>query len=244
MQKETWIWTSRGLPEPARLARWGHFGTPVLLFPSAGGSFEEAEQFHLIAALSELIGAGRIKVYSVDGTAVRAWLSGTLPPAACARLQDRYDEFVYEEVLPRIRQDCHVAGIEPIVAGISLGAFAALSALCRHPDGFSVGVGLSGIYDLPRRVTGIPSDRIPAFTPARHLSGLLDGSAALRQLRRRHIVLGSGEGGYETPAESRLLASVLQTKQIPCRLRLEGSDRDHDWSAWRELLPRYLRDLA
>src|SRR6185312_8664264 len=74
MQKQAWTWTTRHLPQPARMARWGHFGTPVLIFPTAGGDFEEIERFQLIAALGGLIDGGRIKAYSIDGVAVHAWL--------------------------------------------------------------------------------------------------------------------------------------------------------------------------
>src|SRR5882724_6205619 len=55
MQKQAWTWTTRRLPQPGRMARWGHFGTPVVIFPTAGGDFEEIERFQLIAALGELI---------------------------------------------------------------------------------------------------------------------------------------------------------------------------------------------
>src|SRR5581483_6639759 len=51
MQKQAWTWTTPRLSEPARLVRWGHFGAPVLIFPTAGGDFEELERFHLISAL-------------------------------------------------------------------------------------------------------------------------------------------------------------------------------------------------
>src|SRR5262249_48971230 len=74
MQKQAWTWTTHRLQEPARLVRWGHFGAPVLIFPTAGGDCEEIERFQLIAALGELIDRGRMKAYSVDGLGVRACL--------------------------------------------------------------------------------------------------------------------------------------------------------------------------
>ena len=49
---------------------WGRWGiAPVLLFPTAGGDAEEVERFKLIHVLEPLLGAGRIKVYSVDSIA-------------------------------------------------------------------------------------------------------------------------------------------------------------------------------
>jgi esterase/lipase superfamily enzyme len=235
MQKQAWNWTTRRLPHRAHMARWGHFGIPVLIFPTAGGDFEEIERFQLIAALGELIDAGRIKAYSVDGTAARAWLSATTSPQDCARLQDRYDSFVYEEVLQRIRKDCQDDHIEPILAGPSLGASAAISAICRHPDSFQAAIGLSGVYDLVRGSCGISREEIAALSPASYVSTL--SGPQLERLRHRTIVLGSGEGDYETPAHSKRMSDAFASKSIPCRLSLWGPARDHTWSTWREMLP-------
>ncbi|MGH8139151.1 MAG: alpha/beta hydrolase-fold protein [Steroidobacteraceae bacterium] len=239
MQKESWSWTTQHLPERARMARWGHFGIPVLLFPSAGGDFEEIERFHLIAALGALIADGRIKIYSIDGVAVRAWL-GNASPQYCARLQTLHDRFVHDEVVPRIRRDCQNEAIEPIVAGVSLGAFAAIAAICRYPQVFRAAVALSGAYDLARRLRGVSSEEIRAFAPASYLSRL--EAPRLEQLRRRMIVLGSGEGAYETPAESRRLTAAFKAHGVHCRLSLWGAAHDHTWTSWREMLPQLLAE--
>ena len=53
MDKKNWTWNTQRLPEQARVVRWGHFGTPVLLFPTAGGDYEEVERFHMVRVLGE-----------------------------------------------------------------------------------------------------------------------------------------------------------------------------------------------
>ena len=65
-------WFSPRLEAEVSLVRWGHYGTPVMLFPTAGGDAEEVERMHLIGALRPLIEAGRIKVYSCDSVAGKA----------------------------------------------------------------------------------------------------------------------------------------------------------------------------
>ena len=40
-------------------ARWGWYGTPVLLFPTAGGDAEEVERFKMMVVLRPLLEAGR-----------------------------------------------------------------------------------------------------------------------------------------------------------------------------------------
>ena len=104
--KQNWSWSTQRLPEPARVARWGHFGTPVLLFPTAGGDYEEIERFHLVRVLGDLIEAGRIKVYSVDSVAGKTWLQGTHSAEYCSRVQNLFDGYIYHEVVPLIRKDC------------------------------------------------------------------------------------------------------------------------------------------
>ena len=72
MTKTVSRWYSPRCQMDIALARWGHYGQPVLLFPTAGGDAEEAERMHLIAAIWPLIEAGRIKVYCCDSVAGRA----------------------------------------------------------------------------------------------------------------------------------------------------------------------------
>jgi esterase/lipase superfamily enzyme len=70
--KPVTTWHSDRVQTALTLARWGHYGTPVLLFPTAGGEAEEAERMGAIAALRPLIDAGRVKVASPRSLAVRA----------------------------------------------------------------------------------------------------------------------------------------------------------------------------
>jgi esterase/lipase superfamily enzyme len=231
MQKQAWTWTTAHFPQPARLARWGHFGKPVLIFPSAGGDFEEIERFQLVSALGSLIDDGRIKVYSVDALAVRARLSGA------TSIDERYDSFLYEDVLRHIRSDCQDERIEPLLVGTSLGAGTAIRTLCRRPDAFRGAIGLSGVYreGWDCSSAGGADSSATAFAFLTALS-----VAQIEQLKGRAITLGSGAGHYEIPAESSLLADALGAKGIPCRFSNWGPARDHTWSTWRELLPGLL----
>ena len=147
-------WYSTRVEQEMQLVRWGSYGKPVLVFPTAGGDAEEIERFLMIKALWTLIEDGKIKVYSVDSIAGKAWLSGDHSPQYCSLLQNRFDAFIYSEVAPAIREDCRSSDIEIITAGSSIGAFNALATLCRHPDAFSTAVCMSGTYDLSRWLDG------------------------------------------------------------------------------------------
>lgn len=230
MQRESWTWASARLGGPARVSRWGHFGTPVLLFPTAGGDFEEVERFHLVGAARELIDAGRIKVFSVDGVAARTWLRGVDSPEHCVRIQSQFDAYIDAEVVPLIRRDCHSDVIEIIAAGAALGAYNAVAALRRLPSVFRVAIGLSGVFDLSRYLPGGSTPELQAVS-LQHF-----GDAT----RNRFVVLATGEGDYETPEESKRMANMLEAARVPSRLEMWGRDFSHGWNTWRAMLPRYL----
>ncbi len=87
-------WYSPHVEQNVQLVRWGHLGTPVILFPTAGGDAEEVERFHMIRVLEPLLEAGRIKVYSTDSVAGKAWFSGEHSGEYCSKLQNLFDSFI------------------------------------------------------------------------------------------------------------------------------------------------------
>ena len=243
MSRQTWTWTSAHLPEPARVVRWGHFGTPVLLFPTAGGDYEEVERFQLIHVLGPLLDTGRIKVYSVDSLPGKYWLKGTESPEYCSRLQNRFDTYLYEEVVPLIRRDCQTQDIEVIAAGASIGAFHAVATVCRHPDAFRLAIGMSGTYDMSPRLHGRMNLDFYFSSPLHYLPELADGPQ-LQALRKRFILMPSGQGRWEDIGQSWRMAQLLGVKGVPNRVDPWGPEWDHDWISWRAWMPKYLGELA
>ncbi len=241
--KETFHWQSRPLQQAVKLVRWGHYGVPVLLFPTAGGDAEEVERFHLIGALGSLLQEGRIKVYSCDSIAGRTWLRGEHSPEYCSRVQNLFDSFIHQEVTRAIREDCKSPDIEIIVAGASIGAFNAVATLCRHPDAYKLAIGMSGTFDLSKYLEGRFNQDFYLSSPLHFLPNLGDGPL-LEQLRKRFVLLPTGEGDYEDPGESWRMAHVLGAKRIPNRVDPWGSQYDHSWGTWREMLPKYLSEFT
>jgi esterase/lipase superfamily enzyme len=236
--KDTSRWHSPHVEQEVQLVRWGHRGKPVLLFPTAGGDAEEVERFHLIGVLMPLIEAGRIKVYSTDSLAGKAWISKQHSPEYCSHLQNMFDTLIYQEIVPAIRTDCQTADIEIIAAGASIGAFNAVASICRHPDVFSMAIAMSGTYDLSKNLDGRFNQDFYFCSPLHFLPGL--EGPALEKLRERLILMPSGEGDYEDIGESWRMANSLGDKGIPNQVDSWGVEYRHDWETWREMLPQYL----
>ncbi len=84
--KTTSRWYSDRVKTEITVVRWGTFGRPALVFPSAGGDAEEIERFGLVDACGPLLAEGRVKLYSVRqrrraGDDHQRWLAG-LPHVA------------------------------------------------------------------------------------------------------------------------------------------------------------------
>lgn len=240
--KEAFHWYSPNIEQHTQLVRWGHFGTPVLVFPTAGGDAEEIERFLMIQALEPLLEAGRIKVYSIDSVAGRAWISGRHSPEYCSRLQNVFDAYIYHEVTPAIRHDCRSENIEVIAAGASIGAFNSVATVCRHPDAYKLAIAMSGTYDLSKYLNGRMNQDFYFSSPLHYLSGL-EGES-LEALRKRLILMPTGEGDWEDIGESWRMAQVLGAKDVPNRVDPWGPQYHHSWTTWREMLPRYLAEHA
>ncbi len=240
--KETTHWRSERLGEEIQLVRWGWYGAPVLLFPTAGGDAEECERRPLLSSVWPLVEAGKVKIYSCDSLAGRAWVSGA-GPRHCAWLQNRFDAAVYHEIVPAIRADCRSTDIEIVAAGASIGAFNAMASLCRHPDAFRLAVCMSGTYDLTRFLAGEFSLDFYFCSPIHFLPNLGEGSQ-IDGLRRRFAILATGEGRWEDPEQSWRMAHVLGARAIPNRVDLWGKEYDHDWPTWSRMLPHYLAQIG
>lgn len=242
MTKTVSDWHSERLHRRMTVVRWGHYGQPVLIFPTAGGDAEEIERLGLVAALSPLLEAGRIKIYSCDSVAGRALATGEGSVAHRCWLLNQFHDFVAHELVPAIRADCASDAIEIVAAGASIGAFNAVAVTCRYPHLFRAAVGMSGTYDLERLLGFEGNGDFYFASPLKFLPGL--EGPLLDRLRQRFVVLPVGQGRWESPDESWALAHLLGAKGIPNRVDPWGAAYDHDWPTWREMLPLYLDDLV
>jgi esterase/lipase superfamily enzyme len=238
--KVTERWYSDRMGQDLSLVRWGHYGVPVLLFPTAGGDAEEVERNGLVGALAPLVDAGRVKIYSCDSAAGRVMVRREGSTEYRTWLFNAYHQAVAQEVVPAIHADSTQVPI--VVAGASIGAFNAVAMLCRYPHLFGAAVGMSGTYAVEQFIGGPFTDDLYYASPLHFLPGL-DGPT-LETLRQRFVVLASGSGRWETVGESWRMADALGAKGVPNRVDDWGPGYDHDWPTWWQMLPLYLDDLV
>lgn len=223
------------------MTRWGHHGTPVLLFPTAGGDAGEAEDRGLIDACGGLLADGRVKIYACDSVAGKAMVERWGHAQQRIRLLDSFHQYVRHEVVPAIHTDCR-GELEVVTAGASIGAFNALAVLCRFPELFRSAICMSGTYDITKHYEGEWSQSLFYSSPLQFVPGL-EGDQ-LDRLRERYVLFASGEGAWEDIGQSWRAADVLGAKGVPNRVVPWGTDWEHDWQTWLAMLPVYLDELT
>ena len=248
LPRQIWRWHSPALDREMAVARWGFHGEPLLLFPTAGGDFLEAERYLMLRVLSPLVAAGRIKVYACGSISSEGWMRGDVHPRHRSWMQELFDHYLIRELVPFIRDEC--GGYDHLIgAGASLGAYNAVNAACRHPDAFTQVVAMSGTFDFDKWQTkgmwGYDPGRDRTYyyhQPLRFLGGLEGG--LLDRLRHVRFTIATGQGRWEEPAQSVRLHELLHRKGVPSTLELWGHDCDHDWPTWRTMLPLFLDRLV
>lgn len=234
-------WYSHRLECDVTLARWGHFGQPMLVFPTAGGDAEEIERMLMIRALAPLIGAGRVKIYSCDSVAGRAWFAKEGSLEHRMWLMNQFQEYVRHEVVPAIHEDCRTPGLPIWSAGASIGALHAVAMVCRYPEAFQRALAMSGTYDL-MRFTGSDHYTVDYHlaAPLRFVPLLDEAGEQLARARSCFVMLASGEGRAERMQDTWQMAEVLGARGIPNWVDTWGPDWHHDWPTWRAMMPKYL----
>ncbi len=238
MRREIQTWWSPRLQKEMEIVAYGHYGFAVLLFPTAAADYLEYERFQLIDALAPLVDGGKIKVYSINSINRESWLNDQMNPRHKAIRHQQYNGYVSEEVVPFIHTNC--GGEVPIItSGASLGALHALNTLFRRPDLFAGTIAMSGTYDLKSYTKGYYDEDVYFNSPTDYVSSM-DDPNLLDQLRRKKIIIATGQGSYENPQGSIQFSEILKAKGIPHELDLWGHDIGHDWPTWRKMLPYFL----
>jgi esterase/lipase superfamily enzyme len=239
MRKQVHRWYSHRIGREMPIAVYGHYGFPLLMFPTAAADFEEYERFNLLDRIGHLVNAGRVKVYSIDSVNAKTWMDRKAHPGHRAYLHGFYDSYVTQEVVPFIwSQQRSRQGI--ITTGASMGAYHAVNFLCRHPWAFSGTIAMSGAYDLNQWVKGYMDQNVHDNSPLDYLPGIDGGRRRLLQEHGKRIHILSGQGPYEAPDMSRRLSTALWDQGVWNNLDLWGTDMRHDWPTWYRMLPHYL----
>src|ERR1700740_1486896 len=207
MKREYHRWYSRRLGIEMGVVVYGHWGPPLLGFPTSAGDEFELEGQSMVGALSDFIDAGRIKLFSVNSINGLSFYNKGAHPFHRSYVQSVFDSYLREEVVPFVWDNCK-SQLAISTMGASLGAYHAVNELFKHPDVFKRCFALSGVYDMRRFMNGMYDDSFYFNNPVDYMSNLAD-PWYFDQLRSCDIHLVTGNGPYEDSSSSYRLSGIL-----------------------------------
>jgi esterase/lipase superfamily enzyme len=239
MQTEHHRWYSPRLGWDMGVTVFGHWGPPMLAFPTSHGDEWELQGHSLIGAIGDFIDAGRVKVFCAGSNNQDSFLNRSAHPFHRSWRQRMFDEYIRNEVIPFIHSHCRTPGIAITSFGASLGAYHAVNTLLRYPHLVKRCYAFSGIYDLRRFMDGMYDENFYFHNPMDYVANLTD-PWFLEQLAGCEIRLVTGSGPWEDSGQSYAFSRVLRRRGIPHHLDDWGPRGGHDWPYWKEILREYL----
>jgi len=242
MKVEHHVWHTARLGRDMGVRVYGHWGAPVLVFPTSGGDEFEFERQGMLDALGSHVDGGRVKLFCVNSVNNQSWYDKGAHPRHRSYVQAMYDAYVAEEVVPFVYDHCRTKGIAITATGASFGAYHAVNSLLKHPQTFRRCIGLSGVYDLRRFMDGDYDDNFYFNNPVDYVPNLPDGYF-LDHLKGCDIRLATGHGPWEDSGPTYQLSAVLRARGIPHSVDDWGADGGHDWPYWKRQLNEYFSQM-
>ena len=213
------------------ILKFGHYGRPLLIFPTTLGRYYEAKDMGLIGSIRHLIDAGKVIVYCPDTLNHESWYNKHLHPADKVKTHMAFDRMIRHEVVPMLQREHQTHKV--IVAGCSFGSYTAANFAFKHPDVVSDLICMSGSFDVSNFLGGYHDENVYFNNPVEYLPGN-DHPA----LWRMGIILGTSEWDIcRAPTER--MSRILASKGVDHWLDVRGWV-EHDWPLWREMFPDYL----
>ena len=227
--------------EGGTVLAYGHWGRPVVAFPSENGEVWDWEDRGMIDAVRSLLEDGRLKLYCVPSFDRESWTRHDLPLEERARLHGIYERWVLDKLVRFVQEDCSTH--ELVTVGCSFGAYHAVNFCLKRADLFPLGIGMSGVYDVSVQGWGARGDAVYFSNPADYVAHL--NGDHLEWLRgRASVLLVCGQGQWEDTTgaleSTRRFGALLQSKQIRCEVDLWGHDVPHDWPSWRNQIAHHM----
>jgi esterase/lipase superfamily enzyme len=233
-------WYSGRLGRELGIVVAGHYGPPIVTFPTSGGNEWEYHD-RLMGGVADFIDQGRVKFFCINTNSSDSFYNQGAHPLHRSWMQRMYDEYLVAEIVPFIHHHCH--GWQPIATlGASLGAYYAVNTLLKHPNLFKRCFGLSGVYDMKSFMDGRYDDNFYFNNPVDYIPNLSDGWY-YDQLRSCDIHIVTGNGPWENSGPSYHLSGILRSKGITHSLDDWGPLGGHDWPYWKHQVREYLHAL-
>ena len=212
----------------------GHYGYPMLMFPTSMGTFYQNKDMGLLDVVGGYVAAGKIKLYNVGSIDFDTFYAKHLNASDRIYNYNLYVWFLKNELIPAIQRECGVHRIG--VAGCSFGGYHAANLAFRFPDLFDNMFSMSGAFNIKSFMGNYYDDNVYHNNPVDFMNNV-EGW----KFNHINIVLGTSE--WDICRKDNLeMSQLLNAKGINHWYDQKGWAA-HDWPLWKQMFGDYISKL-
>lgn len=209
----------------------GHWGHPILMFPTSMGNAHQNRDMGLLGSISNFIDEGKVKTYNIGSIDFETFYGKNISPHGRIYNYELYTRFLVDELIPEIQKENSVHRIG--VAGCSFGAYHAMNLAFKKPDLVDFVIGMSGSYDIRTFMEGYFDDNVYFNNPVDFVP-----NAESWTFEHMKVVLGTSDWDI-CRNETFRFSQILKNKNIN-HWYDEKKWASHDWPLWNQAFPEYL----
>ena len=209
----------------------GHYGHPIIMFPTSNGQYTQNHDFKLNDSINQFVEDGKVKLYNIATIDKYSFYDKNISASDRIRNYEMYIQFLIQEYVPYLQK---LHGVHRVaIAGASFGGYHASNFAFRFPDVISHLFCLSGAFTIRNFMDGINSDLVYFNCPREFMR-----NEEAWRFAHMHIVLSTSDQDI----------CLDQTKEMSGILASKGIDHwydeqkwiNHDWPLWRMVFPNFI----
>ena len=238
MKEEYHKWHSQYFEHEFEMLVFGHGGYPVIIFPTLNGTFYELKDNGIIESVSNLLDAGKIKIYCPQSIDYLTWNNFSISPEDRAKSYTGYENVVLFDIIDFAK---HETGSEKVaLAGFDFGAYHALNTSLKHPDKVDHLICIDGFYDIKKFLDNYYDDNCYFNNPPDYLPGLND-DWYLNRIKTINIFLAACEQN-EYLEQNKRISDLLNQKDINHLLDIRQYTIS-DWQMRCSIFQEYMNQI-
>lgn len=212
----------------------GHYGFPILMFPTSKGQFTQNHDFYLNDSVNWFVEQGKIKLYNIQTIDGWSFYDRGIAPWERIRNYEKWVQFIRYEYIPYLQRihSTHRIG----VAGASFGGYHAANIAFRFPDLISHLFCLSGSFTIRDFMDGYNDDLVYFNCPREFVK-----NDEAWKYKHMNIVLSTSDQDICLD-QTREMAGILYSKGINYWYD-ERKWINHDWPLWRMVFPMFIGEF-
>ncbi len=222
---------------------YGHDGIPILAFPPQSSMSNTYKDFGIIDTLYSYIHEGKIQIFCIDSCDDDSWSNTWLNGESRMNNQEKYFNYVVQDVLPMMRTINHRL---PYAFGVSLGATHAAIDFFRKPECFQGIIGLSPALQTNAFFGDWSNELLYQNSPLDFLAHMEKDHPFVEEYRKKQIIFCCGQGNWEHESQPSLhrLEDQLKRLDVPAWFDYWGYDVNHDWYWWNKEIAYFIEKMT